>query len=84
MVLEAPVRSPGRFETTAGVVFEPLVFSVQRFLEASKTTVFADQTPPGDLHTTIFVDPELPGGLETTRFVDPTQTGGRLDTGFGD
>ena len=47
--LFGPVRSPGRFETTAGVVFEPfqvvperpgslqiLVFSVQRFLEASK------------------------------------------------
>ena len=91
------VRSPGRLETTAGVVFEPFQIVPERpggiqtlgFLGPTlpgglQTIVFADPTPPGDLQTTIFVDPKLPGSLKTTRFVDPTQTGGRLNTGFGD
>ena len=91
------VRSPGRGETTAGVVFEPFQivpegapgFQTIGFLGPTlpggfQTTVFADPAPPGDLQTTIFVDPEPPGGLETIGFVDPTQTGGRLNADFGD
>ena len=89
------VRSPGRFETTASVVFEPFQIVPERprglqaigFLDPTlpgglQTTVFADPAPPGDLQTAIFVDPERPGSLATTRFVDPTQTGGRLNIGF--
>ena len=93
----ALVRSPGHFETTANVVFEPFQVVPERpgslqttgFLGPTlpgghQTTVFADPAPPGDLQTSIFVDPKPPGGLQTTRFVDPTQTGSRLNTGFGD
>ena len=95
--LEGLVRSPGRFETTAGVVFEPFQVVPERpgglqtigFLGPTlpgslQTTVFADPAPPGDLHTSLLVDPLPPGGLKTNKSVDPTQTGGRLHTGFGD
>ena len=95
--LFALVRSPGRLETTAGVVFEPFQVVPERpgglqttgFLGPTlpgslQTIVFADPTPFGDLHTSLFVDSKPPGGLETNRSVDPTQTGGRLHTGFGD
>ena len=95
--MEGLVRSPGRFETTAGVVFEPFQVVPERpgslqttgFLGPTlpgghQTTVFADPAPPGDLHTSLLVDPLPPGGLKTNKSVDPTQTGGRLHTGFGD
>ena len=79
--LFGPVRSPGRFETTAGVVFEPFQVVPERpgslqtggFLGPTlpgslQTTVFVNPAPPGDLHTSLFVDSKPPGGLENIIF----------------
>ena len=57
-----------------------LVFSVQRFLEASKPLFLPIQRL---LATSTLVFLSIQSLLETHRSVDPTQTGGGLHTGFG-
>ena len=67
---EAPVQSPGRFETTAGVMFEPFQIVPER-PGGLQTVGFLNPTLPGGRQATIFVDPAPPGDLPTIIFVDP-------------